>query len=196
MSENTRGEIIDIQGKMYVRIAKEDIPEKCEQTEFKMINVPNGVLDIGDIVECDLISMGDYTHQYKVYILRNTKNSVSYSDFMNMVDRVVLHHINEEEILFGKWKDVVMNEDLLTKGRRREVVICRNIAVNMIYKFVGRQVNLETIAQHYNNAILRSNVYHSLKKMSDYRVDSYLKAIIKNIEEEVQIIYNNLKEEE
>jgi len=195
MSGNIKGTIIDVDGKMHVRIDKENIPDRCEQTEFKMINVPDGILNIGDVIECDLISMGEYTYKYKVYVLRNTKNSVKYTDFMNMVDRVVLHHMNEEEILFGKWKDTVLIEDLFTKCRRREVVVCRNIAINMIYEFVGRQINLESIASHYKGAILRSNIYHSLKKMADYRVDEYLWKTIDNIKEEVELIYNNLKGE-
>ena len=163
--------------------------------EYEILNAPIQVLRNKDKVVYSLILTNKCDRVYKAYIKQKVTPEIESEEFMNLVDEVVTTHMNKDDILYGKLKDDVMPEELKKKGRKRERVVCRNIAIFMIEHFIGKQLKFPDIAKHYNHAIERSNIYSSFKAMSSYRTDKFLRETINNIEEELNIIYNNLKEE-
>lgn len=190
MLETLRGKIVDIGGEFLFHTTNK---HNTKGNLFPIVNKTRDMLRVNSEVECTLVCTNKNENKYKAYVNKELTSPMDYQAFIRLVNYTVTERMNRENLLYGKIKDLVDVDDLKVNTRRREVVVCRNIAIYFIEKYLGRQLDFSDIGIHYGRS--RSMVYVSLKEVDDYLVNKQLYNIFKDIENEVELIYNNLKEE-
>ena len=189
MTDVRKGKIVEVDGEYLVHI--NDKPN-TKGSLFSIVNKTPDMLRKNSEVECYMVCTNKNKRTYKAHITKELTSPMDYQAFIRLVNYTVTERLNRENLLYGKIKDLVDVDDLKVNTRRREVVVCRNFAIYFVEKYLGRQLDFSDIGVHYSRS--RSMVYISLKEIDDYLVNKQLYNIFKDIEKEVELIYNNLKQ--
>ena len=119
----------------------------------------------------------------------------NHQEVHSIIDEVVLHHMNEQQDLFGNPKEVVTKESMYSKRRKKELVVSRQLN-QYISDYIFNKVldiKLTLLMNGYRFGTDHVTVHHSRKTIkllygSDtqilYMVCSIIDAVVRRIKED------------
>jgi hypothetical protein len=181
-----------------VVVKDEDKPQDTTMRLFRIINKPSMVIMPDDDVEGYLVKTTYTSNKYKdsryaFYITDNLSSRLNKKNLYSIVDIAVIDTINSEGEFMGNRVSNIPTDTLYKTGRKSAPAMMRYLCVYMILQYV-KNPNEAEICGRYNKKRMFNYAINAVEQSCEtYPKFKLLRDKIKN---ELDIIYNNIKEQE
>lgn len=175
-----------------LRIDLKNKPKRLINRQPLTIINNNLYLQEGDDVDGYIIYYNADSYGFMVH---NCKaNRLKISAMLDILTITIANKINEQESIFGRAFDPIKAESILNGTTNRFVVLARRISVYFALNYFKKQMSDSELTRRFKRD--RTSLYYMKYEVEELiRDDLQIKQMIEEIEDELNIIYTNLKEE-
>lgn len=186
------GVVLKKNGQLFIEVEKKYIPKFTSNNQFRIINRTEDMVIIGEAVKGKLVLLNKAACTYVCHIEQNNEAKIDIKTFSDLVTLTVLDRVNKEDIMYGEYKGTITIDDLTSRTKQRDISFCRQLCMYYTLEYLSNQRSPTEIGNIYGRD--RATVLYAKKAVNNlYKVDSQIKCVMDDIEQELKTIYNNIK---
>jgi hypothetical protein len=192
MSTTIKGTVRKQNSAILIEVGKKDRPKWSTQNLYKLLGSIDTLITNGDDVSGYLTLISKKDNNYGFYITKQSKVRAEVDNFINIIEIAVIDRINIEPEILGSIFKPITQENILKKGRKRELAFCRHLIIHYIVKYLKGQVSYSYIAHRYS--LDRTSVYHAVDTAipDAKKTDGEVEIIMDDLDKEIELIYNQI----